>query len=112
MIIELKPVRNGETWDGISDCSFSSTGTAFANTLAAVEIRFLSSDGATEYTRTSAAGQITITNSAANQWKFDINAFEMTYAADTWSFAIKTTDSAGIKKIRATGTLPVTSTFE
>lgn len=108
-VLTLDPVVRGDTWDGLSDCTFKSTGTAFASTLASVSIKFLSSDGATEYERTSGDGQITITNSAPNAWAFDIEPFDMTYAADTWSFAIQTVDSAGIKKTRITGTLPVTS---
>lgn len=107
--ITLTPVVTGDTWDGLTDCSFSSTGSAFGSTLSKVRLDFKSSAGVVgQQLTTVGGGGITITDSSA--WTFDVDPVIITMAAGVWSFDIETTDSAGVIKTRVGGILTVIDT--
>jgi hypothetical protein len=102
----LPAARSGNTWDGISAGSLSSTGTAFADTLASIEMIFQDSTGIV-LTLSSGAGTITISDASA--WTFVVlPILSLSLSPGNYSWEIKTTDSAGSKKSYFRGTLPVT----
>lgn len=102
----LTPVVTGDTWDGLTNCRFSSTGSAFGSTLSKVRMDFKSSDGTTGLQLTSVgSGGITIDSAA--DWTFTVSPVVITMAAGVWSFDIETTDSAGVIKTRVAGILTV-----
>ena len=105
----LTPVVTGDTWDGLTDCSFSSTGSAFGSTLSKVRLDFKSSAGVVgQQLTTVGSGGIVIDDATA--WTFTVSPVVITMAAGYWSFDIETTDSAGIIKTRVAGILPVIDT--
>jgi hypothetical protein len=104
--IILTPVIYGDTWDGLSDISFTSDGTAFASELASVRMFFKDSEGTTGLELSSANSNITITSAAS--WEFDVDAItNMPLAAGTWFWSIETTDAQNVRKTRIGGTLEV-----
>jgi len=103
--VNLTPVIQGDTWDGLT-VSFSSTGTAFADTLSTVKMTFKDSTGTTALALTSAsASEILITDSIT--WTFNAVGRILSLAADTYSWGIETTDAGGVTKTRLTGTLKI-----
>lgn len=104
--IILTPVIYGDTWDGLSECSFSSDGSAFAANLSSVRMFFKDSDGVAGLELSSANGDITITDSSA--WEFDVDAItNMNLAVGVWFWSIETTDANSIRKTRISGTLEI-----
>ena len=104
--IILTPVIYGDTWDGLSEVSFTSDGNAFASDLATVRMFFKDSDGVTGLELTSAAGDITITDASA--WEFDVDAIEnMPLGVGIWFWSIETTDVQDVRKTRIAGTLEI-----
>jgi hypothetical protein len=106
--IVLTPCVNGDTWDGLTDCSFSSDGTAFSSPLSQVRMFFKNNENETGLELTSAAGTITIDNAA--QWMFTVNQVNpMTLDPGLWYWSIETTDSQGVVKTRVFGILEIIS---
>ena len=104
--IPLTPLIYGDTWDGLSDISYESDGTAFASDLASVRMFFKDSDGVTGLELSSSNGDITIND--ASSWEFDVNAIEnMPLAAGIWFWSIETTDVQNVRKTRIGGTLEI-----
>jgi len=104
--INLTPVIYGDTWDGLSDISFTSDGTAFSSELSSVRMFFKDSDGATGLELTSAGGDIIITS--ASGWEFYVDAItNMPLAVGTWFWSIETTDAQNVRKTRIGGTLEI-----
>ena len=104
--ITLNPVVYGNTWDGLTDCSFTSDGTAFASPLALVEMEFTDEDGAVGLLLTSANATAAIDD--ANAWEFTINPVEeMTLTRGIWTWAIRTTDDQDVVKTRLSGTIEI-----
>ena len=102
----LPAARSGNTWDGISAGSLSSTGTAFADSLASLEMIF-SDNGAVALNLSSGAGTITISDASA--WTFVVlPILSLSLSPGNYSWEIKTTDSAGSRKSYFRGILPVT----
>lgn len=107
VIIQLPPVFQNDTWNGMYSCKFSSDGTSFASNLSLVRFTLKNSEGTTTLELTSATtSEIQITS--ASGWEFDIKQRQLGIPPDTYSFGIETTDAAGIVKTRVTGVLPVT----
>jgi len=101
--ITLSPVKQGDTWDGLTNCSFASTGSAFSSPLALVRMQWKDSTGAAALTLSSAvSGEVTITNAAS--WTFDVPGRILSLSAGVYSIGLETTDSAGVVKTRVTGT--------
>lgn len=97
-----------DTWDGLTNCSMSSTGTAFANPLASVRMFWRDSDGAVGLQLTSAGGDITI-DDAAN-WQYTVNPItQFPLAVGVWRWSIEFTDSAGRVKTYWAGTREIKS---
>ena len=94
--IRLDRTISGETWGGLTLTIDSSDDTEFADTLALVRMSWTGSDGTTALTITSATAAITISNSAAYAWSFTVEPRALSLAADTYSWHIETTDSAGV----------------
>ena len=104
--IPLLGVFRNDTWDGLSNCKFSSTGSAFASPLATVRMSFKDSAGAVQLLLTSATtSQIEITN--ASGWEFEVKSRVLTMAEGQYSWGIETTDSAGVVKTRVVGSIPI-----
>jgi len=104
--ITLLPVVRNDTWDGLSGCKFSSTGSAFASPLDTVRMSFKDSTGAVQLTLSSeTTGEITITNAAG--WEFDIPGRVLSLADGCYSWGIETTDSTGIIKTRVIGQIQI-----
>jgi hypothetical protein len=104
--IALLPVVRNDTWDGLSGCKFSSTGTAFASPLATVRMSFKDSTGAVQLALSSdTPGEATITDAAG--WEFEIPARKLSMPDGAYSWGIETTDSAGIVKTRVIGTITI-----
>jgi len=88
--IALHPVVRNDTWDGLSDCSFSSDGTAFASTLATVRMSFKDSAGAVQLALSSEdSEQIEITD--ADAWTFDVLPRVLSMTEGAYSWGIETT---------------------
>ena len=102
---QLKSVPSGTTWDGLSNFSYSSDGTAFGAALVNVEMEWYDSEDAVALTLTEVDG---ITISSAANWEFDIDARLISLAKGSYYWKLKTTDADGIVKIRLQGTIDVT----
>jgi len=106
-IINLSPCVYLDTWDGLTGCSFTSDGTAFASPLSRVRMYFMDANGSVGKQCDSEDETITITDAAA--WEFDVAPFLMQLAAGEWQWSIETTDSSGDVKTRVTGTIRILS---
>lgn len=105
-LIELPWVRSGDTWDGITEASLSSTGTQFADPLAAVEMKFFLADSETSaLTLSSADGEITIADAAS--WSYVVEPLTMTLAAGQYYWTLRFTDTAGRAVTWLTGTIEI-----
>lgn len=103
----LKPCVYLDTWDGLPNCSFTSTGNAFASPLALVRMFFRDENNEVGLELSSANSRIVINN--ANSWQFTINPVSpMNLAIGQWYWSIETTDSQGIIKTRVFGTIEIT----
>lgn len=102
----LQPIVYGDTWDGLVNCSFTSTGTAFDADLALVRMFFRDADSTLGLQLTSEDSTITITSASA--WEFDINPIEnFTLAVGTWYWSIECTDVNDIRKTYVSGSIEV-----
>jgi hypothetical protein len=102
----LKPCVYKDTWDGLSNCSFYSDGTAFADSLSLVRMFFRDDDNQVGLELSSANSTITI-DDAAN-WEFTINPVSpMNLAIGQWYWSIETTDSNDVIKTRVFGTIEI-----
>ena len=107
--IRLDRTISGETWGGLTLTIDSSDDTEFADTLSLVRMSWTGSDGTTALTISSATSAITITTATAYAWSFTVEPRALSLAADTYSWAIETTDSAGVvNKDFLTGTQEIT----
>ena len=104
--IALECAVKNDTWDGLSDCQFSSDGSAFASPLALVRMTFKDSGGSVRLTLSSAnADEIEITD--ASGWMFDILPRVLTMAEGAYSWGIETTDDQDVVKTRVVGTIQI-----
>jgi len=104
--ITLTPVVYKDTWDGLTECSFSSDGTAFASPLALVRMFFKNEDGEVGLELSSANSTITIDDAAA--WEFTINPVSpILLEPGQWYWSIETTDDQDIVKTRLFGSLEI-----
>jgi hypothetical protein len=102
----LKPCVYLDTWDGLSNCSFSSDGTAFASSLTLVRMFFRDEENAVGLELSSANSTITIDNAA--DWHFTIAPVSpMTLTPGNWYWSIETTDYDGTIKTRVFGTIEI-----
>jgi len=102
----LKPCVYLDTWDGLSNCSFTSDGTAFASELALVRMFFRDEENQVGLELSSANGTITIDQAAT--WEFTVNPISpMTLSAGQWYWSIETTDAQDIIKTRVFGTIEI-----
>ena len=102
----LQPCVYLDTWDGLSNCSFSSDGTAFASSLTLVRMFFRDEENVVGLELSSANSTITIDN--ANSWDFTVAPVSpMTLAPGNWYWSIETTDSESVIKTRVFGTLEI-----
>tara|TARA_B110000503_G_C6979147_1_gene342471 strand:- start:248 stop:598 length:351 start_codon:yes stop_codon:yes gene_type:complete len=104
--IILTPVFYGDTWDGLSNCSFSSNGSAFGSNLTSIRMFFKDYDGVTGLELTTANSNITIDNATA--WEFTVNPItNMPLSVGMWFWSIETTDAESVRKTRVFGTLEI-----
>ena len=102
----LAPCVYKDTWDGLSNVSFSSDGSAFASSLALVRMFFRDENNVVGLELSSANNTITIDD--ANAWRFTVNPVSpMLLAVGNWYWSIETTDSAGVIKTRVFGTISI-----
>lgn len=107
VVVTLTPCVYLDTWDGLSNCSFESDGTAFGSALSRVRMNFKDGDGVIGKQCDSENDTITITDQDA--WEFDVIAFQMILTPGVWQWSIETTDSEGDVKTRVTGTIQILS---
>jgi hypothetical protein len=104
--IELPWARSGDTWDGITEASLSSTGTQFADPLALVEMNFFVAGSTTSaLTLSSADDEITIADAAT--WSYVVEPLTMTLAAGQYSWTLRFTDTADRAVTWLTGTIEI-----
>lgn len=104
--IELPWARSGDTWDGITEASLSSTGTQFADPLAAVEMKFfLAGSNTAALTLSSADDEITIADAAS--WSYVVEPLLMPLAAGQYYWTLRFTDTAGRAVTWLTGTIEI-----
>jgi hypothetical protein len=104
--INLQPVVYRDTWDGLSNCSFTSDGTAFASALSTVRMHFRDADGNIGLQLTTPATGITITNAA--NWQFTVQPIaSITLTEGPWYWSIEATDASARVKTYVSGMLPV-----
>jgi len=102
----LQPCIYLDTWDGLTNVSFSSDGTAFASSLSLVRMFFRDEENVVGLELSSANSTITIDN--ANSWEVTINPVSpMTLAPGNWYWSIETTDAQDIIKTRVFGTIEI-----
>ena len=102
----LTPCVYKDTWDGLTDVSFSSEGSAFASSLALVRMFFRDENNVVGLELSSANSTITITD--ANNWEFTINPVSpMLLAIGNWYWSIETTDDQNVIKTRVFGTIEI-----
>jgi len=104
----LTPVISGDGWPGLPACSFSSTGTAFAEPLALVEMFWENKEtGVIELTLSSAGEDPGITIDSAADWTFSVLPRVITLAAGAKSWSIRTTATGGLPRTRLRGTIDI-----
>lgn len=104
--ITLPWVRSGDTWDGITEASLSSTGTQFADPLAAVEMKFFVAGSTTSaLTLSSADAEITIADAAA--WSYVVEPLTMTLAVGQYYWTLRFTDTADRAVTWLSGTIEI-----
>ena len=103
--IQLANIKEGDSWSGLTH-TCSSTGTAFADTLADVTMVFKTPAGVAGLTLTN---DTDITIDDATAWSFTVEPIlEFPLAVGLWLWSITCTDSAGVIKTRMSGTKRVT----
>ena len=96
--IMLNDVVSGETWLGLTLDMTSSDDTEYANILSRVRMSFKSAAGVSSLTLDSdEEDQITIDSESAYAWGFTVEPLALTLSYGIYSWAIETTDSAGLK---------------
>jgi hypothetical protein len=104
--ITLSPVVYRDTWDGLSNCSFSSDGNAFTSNLSVVRMFFRDENGDVGLQLSSADSEIVIDD--ASNWEFTVNAVSpMTLSIGVWDWSIETKDAQNIVKTRIFGSLEI-----
>lgn len=102
----LQPIVYGDTWDGLTDCSLTSTGSAFSSDLALVRMYFRDADSNLGLQLTSDDSTITISDASA--WAFDINPIEnFPLAVGIWYWSIECTDVNDVRKTYVSGSIEV-----
>ena len=94
--VNLGATASGETWDGLTLTIDDSDDTKFADTLSLVRMSWTDSDGAVALTLSSATSAITINTATAYAWSFTVEPRTLSLDAGVYSWAIETTDSAGV----------------
>ena len=106
--IELPNAYKGETWDGLTWAIISTDSTEFDGTLISAKMQIKNQSGAAVLTLSSTnAGEITLNQTAPRQWSLTAESRIMSLDAGVYSWALETTDDAGIVKTRMIGTLAV-----
>jgi hypothetical protein len=102
----LKPIIYGDTWDGLTNGAFESTGTAFASPLTGVRMYWRDADDVLGLELDETSG-ITIDNAAS--WQYTVDPIErFPLAVGTWYWSLEFTDSTGRRKTRWIGDISVT----
>jgi hypothetical protein len=94
--LTLAETVSGETWDGLTLTIDSSDDTKFADTLALVRMTWTDSTGAGVLTLSSATSAITVNAATAYAWSFTIEPRALSIPAGVYSWAVETTDGAGV----------------
>jgi len=102
--VTLTPIVEGDTWNGIT-VSWTSDGTAFADSLSAVTMEFRDQRDVLAETLTSGTSEITIDNPTT--WDITVNPKILPMATGLWKWSITTTDSEGVIKTRIVGNLQI-----
>jgi hypothetical protein len=106
--IKLPDAYKGETWDGLTWGIKSTDSTEFDGTLTNAKLQLKNQAGAAALTLNSTeAGEITLNNTTPRQWSITAEPRIMSLDAGIYSWALETTDDAGIVKTRMIGTLAV-----
>lgn len=104
--IKLSSCPSGTTWDGLTDCQFTTTGTALDDSLSSVVMEFADANGTVGLTLSSADNEININDAAT--WQFEVlEVTPMPLASGIWNWKIRTTDSSNRIKEYARGTIEI-----
>lgn len=104
--VTLSDCPTGTTWDGLTECSMESDGTAFSDPLELIVMEFSDETGAVGLTLSSADDEITIDD--ADAWEFTVLPVEsMDLVPGLWSWNIRTTDSASREKQYVSGIIQI-----
>jgi hypothetical protein len=103
---ELKSITFGDTWDGLTNCAFTSNGSAFSSPLTGVRMYFRDGDEVIGLELDQTSG-ITITSAAS--WQYQVNPISrFPLAVGLWYWSLEFTDTAGRRKTYWTGHIEVT----
>jgi hypothetical protein len=106
--IELPCTFKGTTWDGLTWRIDSTDGTEYDSVLSSARFQLQSSTGTAVLTLNSTvAGEITLNVTTAKLWSITVENRLLTVDAGIYSWALETTDAAGIIKVQLIGTLAV-----
>ena len=106
--IELPCAYKGTTWDGLTWRIDSTDGTEYDSVLSSARFQLQDSTGAVFLTLNSTvAGEITLNVTTAQLWSITVENRLLTVNAGIYSWALETTDAAGIIKVQLIGTLTV-----
>jgi hypothetical protein len=106
--IELPCAYKGATWDGLTWRIDSTDGTEYDSALSSARFQLQNSTGAAVLTLTNAVGsEITLNVTTAKLWSITVENRLLTVDAGIYSWALETTDAAGIIKVQLIGTLTV-----
>ena len=108
--IRLPDTFRGDTWDGLTWAleSVDEGDTEFDGVLTLARFQLQSPAGVAALTLSSAtAGQVTINESAANEWDVTVEPRILAVDAGTYTWALELTDDTGVIKTVVAGTIRI-----
>jgi hypothetical protein len=100
-VMPLPDAYKGCTWDGMTFRidSVDEGDTEFAATLASAQFQIQDSAGNAILTLSSSvSGEVTLNETAPNEWDVTVESRIITIAAGNYTYALETVDSDGVKK--------------
>jgi hypothetical protein len=108
-ILNLTPIREGESWDGIDEISLESDGTSLSEPLAKVELIFNDSRGI-EVLRLESPAGVEITEEGPEVWTFTVPAInDFPLVEGNYAYMLWLTNASGRRKPYLTGSQQVSS---
>jgi len=109
-VLELAPGYRGCTWPGIAWQAAPTERNTFDEELASAAFQFQREDGTPVLTlRSTDPGEIELVNADPRQWSVIVKPRILDIPAGNYSWALETTDEAGVQQPRAMGIIVVHS---